>query len=249
MEGASTFVAAILLAATFIFGGYLEIGAAAHRRRWLSVAAGIAVAYVFVQYLPELSEAQVAFSKATAGRGLPFPEQRVYASALLGFIIFYGLEHLVSRSRRRRWEERATEGKGNPVYWLHVSGFAIYSGLVSYLMAGEGERGLHFLILYFVAMFLHFLAADHSLRSEHGSLYDRSGKWIIAAAVLAGWVLGRASAIPETGIITLQGLVGGGVIVNSMVMELPTEKEGRFWPFCGGAVGYALMLLLIAGTS
>jgi hypothetical protein len=35
------------------------------------------------------------------------------------------------------------------------------------------------------------------------------------------------------------------VIITSMIMELPTEKEGRFWPFCLGAIGYSLLLLLI----
>jgi hypothetical protein len=30
----------------------------------------------------------------------------------------------------------------------------------------------------------------------------------------------------------LLGLNPGRVIINSMIMELPTEKEGRFWPFC-----------------
>jgi hypothetical protein len=41
------------------------------------------------------------------------------------------------------------------------------------------------------------------------------------------------------------GLNPGGVIINSMIMELPTEKEGRFWPFCLGAIAYWLLLLLI----
>jgi hypothetical protein len=30
-----------------------------------------------------------------------------------------------------------------------------------------------------------------------------------------------------------------------MIMELPKEKEGRFWPFCFGAVAYSVLLLLV----
>ena len=245
MENLPSLVAVILLAATFVLGGHLEIGAKSHRRRWLSVGAGIAAAYVFVQLLPEMFEAQIAFSKATAGSGLPFPEQRVYTSALMGFVLVYGLENLVSRSREQRREERVTEGKGDLVYWLHMGGFAVYGGLVSYLMVDQGKRGLVFLALYFVAMFLHFLGVDHSLRREHAALYDRSGKWVLAGTVLAGWLVGASISIPETVLSTLQGLVGGGVVINSMIMELPKENEGRFWPFCAGAVGYALIILLI----
>jgi hypothetical protein len=245
MENPVLSVTVILLAATFILGGRMEIGVKTHRRRWLSVAAGIATAYVFVQLFPEMSKAQEVFTKATAGGRLPFAEQRVYTSALAGFILLYGLEHLVAAPRERRREERVTEGKGDLVYWLHIGGFAIYGGLVSYLMVDEEKRGLLFLILYFVAMFLHFLAADHSLRREHGKLYDRRGKWILAGAVLAGGVASSLSSIAETVLTTLQGFVGGGVVINSMIMELPKENEGRFWPFCGGAAGYALILLLI----
>ena len=245
METLGSLVAVILFSTTFVLGGHLEIGVKTHRRRWLSVAAGIATAYVFIDLLPEMVKAQEAFTKATVGSGLPFPEQRVYTSALVGFILLYGLEHLVSTSRERRREERVMEGKGDMVYWLHIGGFAIYGGLVSYLMVDEGKRGLHFLVLYLVAMFLHFLGADHSLRREHGALYDRSGKWVLAGAVLAGWIVGSLSFIPETVLSTLQGFVGGGVVINSMIMELPKENNGRFWPFCAGAVGYALIVLLI----
>jgi zinc transporter ZupT len=245
MENAGLLVTVILLAGTFILGGRLKIGVKTHRRRWLSVAAGISTAYVFVQLFPEMFKAQEVFTKATAGGRLPFAEQRVYTSALAGFILLYGLEHLVAAPRQRRREERVTEGKGDLVYYLHIGGFAIYGGLVSYLMVDEGKRGLLFLILYFVAMFLHFLGADHSLRREHGRLYDRSGKWVLAGAVLTGWVAGSLSSIPETVLATLQGFVGGGVVINSMIMELPKENDGRFWPFCGGALGYALIILLI----
>ncbi len=51
--------------------------------------------------------------------------------------------------------------------------------------------------------------------------------------------------MPEELLATLLGLNCGGVIINSMIMELPTEKEGRFWPFCLGAIAYSLLLLLI----
>lgn len=235
----------ILLAATFILGGHLEIGMKTRRRRWLSVSSGIAVAYAFIQLLPEMGEAQRAFSEVASGGRLLFPEQRVYTSALAGFIFMYGLENLVSRTRQRRRKEQVTEGKEDLVYWLHIGGFAAYGGLVSYLMVDQGRRGLTFLALYFVAMFLHFLGVDHSLRREHGALYDRSGKWILAGVVLAGWIVGSSTSIPVTYLATLQGLVGGGVVVSSAIMELPKENEGRFWPFVAGAVGYALIILLV----
>jgi hypothetical protein len=42
----------------------------------------------------------------------------------------------------------------------------------------------------------------------------------------------------------LFGFIAGGVVINSVKGELPEEGEGRFWPFCLGAGGYALLLIL-----
>ncbi|MBI4831418.1 MAG: hypothetical protein HY801_07660, partial [Candidatus Lindowbacteria bacterium] len=107
MADLNSFIAAILLAGIYIMGGKLQLGAKAHRRRWLSLAAGVATAYVFVHLLPEMYEAQEIFTKAVAGRNLPFPERRVYTSALVGFVILYGLEHMVASSRTPRRKEES----------------------------------------------------------------------------------------------------------------------------------------------
>ena len=45
-------------------------------------------------------------------------------------------------------------------------------------------------------------------------------------------------------VITGLGLVSGGVVMNSMVIELPDGREGRFWPFALGAIGYAGLLFM-----
>ena len=94
-------------------------------------------------------------------------------------------------------------------------------------------------------MGLHFLALDHALGREHGNLYARPGRQILAAAVLAGWLCGVLAELSKPVVLTLLGLVSGGVVMNSMIMELPSEKEGRFGAFCAGAGAYAMLLLLI----
>jgi hypothetical protein len=127
-----TFIAALLFAAIFIFGWRL------HRARtppaMLSLGAGATASYVFVRLLPELDEATTTFIAASAGRALPAPELRVYTSALLGFIVFYGLENLVVGARERPGAEDSRREWSNPVFLLHVGGFAVYTWLVTYLM-------------------------------------------------------------------------------------------------------------------
>ena len=228
-----------ILACTFVFGRYLRRPLSGAPRRVLSAAAGVSVAYVFLRALPEMSEAQDVFTRVTVGRGLPFPEHRVYTAALMGFLIFYGLENMVSPSAARG---RGQEPAAGLTYRLRLGGFAAYGALVGYLMVHQRTLPT---VLYLIAMALHFLAVNHSLEREYGSTYDHSGRWLLAAAVLAGGGAGIFTSMSEEMLATLLGFNSGGVVINSMVMELPTEKEGRFWWFCLGAIGYSLLLLLI----
>ncbi len=231
--------AIFLLACTFILGRYLRGPFADAPRRVLSAAAGVSVAYVFIRALPEMSEAQDVFTRVTLNRGLPFPERRVYTAALLGFLLFYGLENMVSRSARGREPGEPAAGLA---YKLQLGGFAAYCGLVGYLMVHQRSLPT---FLYLIAMTLHFLAVNHSFEREYGSTYDRGGRWILAAGVVVGGAAGILTSMSEELLATLLGFNSGGVVINSMVMELPTEKEGRFWAFCLGAAGYSLLLLLI----
>lgn len=210
----------------------------------MSFAAGASVAYVFVHLLPELQAAREVFVEETAHLALPFPEYRVYLSAMIGFMFFYGLEHLVGRSRVTEGGTAGEERAGLPIAVLHTGGFAVYVWLVSYLMVNSIEEGTVPVALYAVAMGFHFLTIDHALRREHGSLYERSGRYVIALASLAGWVVAVFTELPKPMVITLLGLVSGAVIMNSMVMELPREKEGRFLPFLLGGILYTGILLL-----
>lgn len=195
------------------------------------------MAYVFVRALPEMSEAQDTFTRVTFDRGLPFLELHVYTAALVGFLIFYGLEHMVLRSGQKETGEGA-----RVAYRLQLGGFAAYSGLVGYLMVHQRTLPT---VLYVVAMALHFLSIDHSLGREYGAVYQGVGRWVLAAAVLLGGATGIATSMSEALLATLLGLNSGGVIINTMIMELPKEKEGRFWPFCFGAVAYSVLLLLV----
>jgi hypothetical protein len=81
---------AAILALVYALGAWLdERGAASGvwtRRRWVSVAAWVSVAYVFVDVLPELGAQHQTFRQA-AGEGLLFAEQRIYVLALLSLVL------------------------------------------------------------------------------------------------------------------------------------------------------------------
>ena len=240
-----TLCIAVVFAAIFVFGEKLHIGYRTHKRRALSAAGGAAVAYVFIHLLPEMDRASREFVKITAYRSLPFPEYRVYLAALAGFVLFYGLEHMVHWSHRSGRREQEGYGISDPIFILHIGGFALYAGLISYLMVrGIDEKSVPILI-YGIAMCLHFFSAGYSLRNEYGRMYDICGRWVLAGVALAGWACGALTEFPKPVIITMLGLVSGGVVMNSMIVELPGEKDGKFLPFCAGAAAYATLLFFV----
>ena len=251
MREIETLAAVLAFAAVFLFGQRLAVTRKGWRRASVSAGAGAAVAYVFVDLLPDLEEAGRTFVQATAGqtwRVSWLAEPHVYLAALAGFVVFYGLEHLVAWSRRTTRTEEPGDSKERPVFLLHIGGFAVYAAMVSYLMVRGIGMAQASIALYTVAMALHFLSVDHALLREHGPLYVRRGRYVLAGAALAGWAFGMLAEIPKPLLCTLLGLVSGGVIMNSTIMELPREKDGKFWAFLLGALAYAAIVLLAVGS-
>jgi hypothetical protein len=130
------------------------------------------------------------------------------------------------------------------LYWLHIGGFAAYSGLIGYLLVDRAERSPVALAVYTLAMALHFLILDHTLGEEHGRFYGRAGRTVLSASVLAGWLLGARTPLSDVVFARLFAVLAGGVVITTVTAELPGERRGRFWPFCLGAGGYAVLLFL-----
>jgi hypothetical protein len=246
-ENIATLVMAVIFAAIFLFGGKLPQlpWVRHHHRKALSFGAGVSVAYVFIHLLPELEAARKVFTEITEHLSLPFPEYRVYFSVMIGFMFFYGIDYMVAWSRKGGGHKQQTEknDKGGPVFWFHIGGFALYVWLVTYLRVDSIEEGTVPLALYAFALGFHFLLVEHSLRREHAQSFERSGKYVLAIASPAGWVIGMTAALPKPMVITLLGFISGAIIMNTFIMELPKEKEGRFWPFLIGGILYAALLL------
>ena len=239
-------LAVVALSIVHLFSNRLRFLDGSPRSIWLSIAGGISVAYVFVHLLPELAEGQETLAQALGEReGLAFLESHIYLVALLGLAVFYGLERLATSSRRRERQVSKKDSTREGVFWLHISSFAVYNALIGYLFFHRLATGLENLLLFFVAMALHFVVNDHGLREHHKEAYLRRGRWVLAAAVVLGWVVGRLTEIPEVAIAVLTAFLAGGVIMNVLKEELPEERESRFWAFAlGGAVYTGILLAL-----
>ncbi|SEW17135.1 hypothetical protein [Natrinema salifodinae] len=231
---------ALGLALAHLFAGRLGVGGRIPRSRWLSAAGGTSVAYVFVHLLPEVHEAATTLERH--GAALAFADRHGYLIALLGFVVFYGLEQLARRSATDPRDVERDDSAGTAVFWVHVGAFAFYNGIVGYLL---WDRALGGLVTFAAAMALHFVVTDDGLREHHGRVYHRRGRWVLSAAVLAGFGSGYAVADTELLVAVFVPFLAGGVILNVIKEELPSDRESRFWAFAAGAAGYAALLLFV----
>jgi len=235
----------LLVVATLVlvhlFAGRLRFLDVQPRSRWLSFAGGISVAYVFVHVFPELQEAQHELGETFEADWL---KHHVYLVAMVGLVVFYGLELVVQRRGPDR-DEAARERSAKAVFRLHVGMFALYNTLIGYLLVHRVEQDLRGLLLFGFAYALHFIVNDHGLSSHHRERYRRRGRWVLAGAVVLGWLVGLATEVSEAAVHVLFALLAGATILNVLKEELPEERQSRFVPFLLGAAGYAALMVTL----
>lgn len=202
-----------------MFAGRLRLLSVVPRSRWLSLAGGVSVAYVFVHLLPELAEAQESVAEVAA-RAVPV-DRHVYVLSLAGLALFYGLECLTADSRGGRPGSKAGAG----AFWLSIGSVAVYNGIVGYLLVARPQPGLRELILFTFALAVHFVANDFGLRQRHRDDYACLGRWLLAVAVLGGWAIALVVEPPEAAPDMLLAVLAGGVVLNTMKEELPEERR------------------------
>lgn len=227
----------------------------------LSVAGGMAVAYVFVHLLPELAAGQaelrralgeVSPAHATTRGGIldALAGEHVYVLALAGLVAFYGLERLalsrVSGATHSSGADVSSDEGQLPggVFWIHLLAFAVYNMLIGYLLLHRPGEGGGSLAMFTVAMALHFLVAGAALNRHYRRRYHERGRWVLAAAVLLGALMGAVVNVGQRFLILGIAFLAGGIILNVLKEEMPSDRGGRFWAFAAGATMYALVAVL-----
>ena len=127
---------------------------------------------------------------------------------------------------------------------MHVSSFFCYNALIGYLLIHRERPGVMSLMLYFVAMAMHFLVNDYGLRQDHKQRYDHIGRWLLAGAIVTGWTVGMITQIHQAAIAILFSFLAGSVMLNVLKEELPEQRQSNFWAFALGAAAYASLLLI-----
>ncbi|GAX37811.1 hypothetical protein NIES3585_38560 [Nodularia sp. NIES-3585] len=89
-------------------------------------------------------------------------------------------------------------------------------------------------------MALHFVVNDHALRENYQKIYDQIGRWLLALAIIIGWLIGTVTQIDQAVVAVFFAFLAGGIVLKE---ELPEVRESCFWSFAFGTLSYAIILL------
>lgn len=128
-------------------------------------------------------------------------------------------------------------------------GYSLFNLFVGASLSDESDPDIQPILLFAIAMGLHYFVHDHNLRGEHTQLYDRYGRWLLAFALTVGWLIGFFIKKPEALINLVVAFVAGGVLLNTMRYELPKREQGTYIYFIFGALIYSYLLLLLIKTN
>uniref|UniRef100_Q01X06 Uncharacterized protein n=1 Tax=Solibacter usitatus (strain Ellin6076) TaxID=234267 RepID=Q01X06_SOLUE len=232
MTPAGSYCGLLPLVGAFVSAHYCRRFTSQIEHRWQALSAGVAVAYVFVNVIPELEEHRPIVA-GTAMAMLLDAEKKVYLWALTGFIAFAALSRL-----------RLIQRSSRIAYWGVMAGWGTYMLLIGYLLLHREDSTMLSLWLFAFAMGLHIFMLDTQLAERYEGVYEPWGRCLLLTCLLVGWAMGVVDALPDSLTSRLFALVAGGVIITSAHEEIAVEKSGRFWWFVCGAGVYASVLML-----
>ena len=237
-------ILAISLALVHGFATRLPIFSIIPRFRWTSFAGGVSLSYVFLEIFPELSHAQEELQHSDILL-VQYLENHVYILALMGLLVFYGLNFLALKAQSLKQSQSEKIHEGAIVFWIHIGAFAFLNVIFGYLLQDLSEHSAVACILFFSAVALHFFIIDENLREHQKSLYDRKGRWFLVGAVILGAVIGQVTHLNEAAVAIIWSFLTGSIILNVLKRELPDEKETCIWSFITGTVLFSILVLLM----
>lgn len=220
-----TFVVALVFIAIHIWHDRLHRFIYRSERIAVSMSGGMAIAYVFMHLLPELE-------KGAQLLGAP-----IHLLALMGFLVFYGLQRLAWKARRE------DDSHQRLIFFIQLGFTCIYNFLLIYAMPEQFETSLPFVFLYVVAMGLHLLSVDRALVEKHSDHFRNWGRYALIATVAAA-LAADIFAEPANELVSdvLLAILAGSLLFNIFQEELPEPDKTSFGWFLAGVMAYVILL-------
>lgn len=218
---------AMVLALIYLIGPWIRQSLRRRENVARSAGGGIAAAYVFLQLFPEIEAAHEWFGDA------------IHFIILISFLVFFGLEQVLwSRS------EAGSNTHSPHVFWMHIALSWMYTWTIVFALPEDIAKNFLVALLSATAIGLHLVYKDYVLRSHHTGDYEFAGRYVLALAPLAGWLV-RALTMPSEAVFDMSmALLSGFLLQNVFRNELPGYRCFRYGWFAMGVAMYALLVLL-----
>lgn len=241
----TSLVGCLVLATAIVYMGQLDFLGRSPRHHWLSLASGVTVGYVFLGLLPKLITGDAKVEHEATGV-LALVEDHVLLLAMFGLVAFYGMALAAQASRRAARERVSGDDEAHAgTFWPTVALHALYLVFIGYLVEGTFKKDVVAAVVLVGALTIHFATTDFGMRRYHSDELARYGRWVLAAALLAGWAIALVTKVDPVVVAAASAFVAGTILINVLNDELPDEREARFLPFAAGALASALLFATI----
>ncbi len=221
----------IILALIHLYANKAKVFGWVWHGRFLSFAAGISFAYVFVDLLPALEKGQPVL-KQVFGEVIPYFDRHAYLIALIGLLFYYGIQ-------------KKTESLKSEKFWLAISGYLLFNFFVGASLSDSTNPDIQPLTLFTIAIGMHYFVRDHQARAKSSPLFIHRGRWWLVGALILGFAVGTAVHIPDAVIAIAVSFLAGGVLLNVLHYELPEKRQSGYFSFAVGALLYTALLITV----
>ncbi|MEL7669528.1 hypothetical protein [Methanobacterium sp.] len=222
-----------------------------YKKKILSFSGGVASAYVFLDLLPLIENADPHLHAILGSSPLItiFLEKAIFGVAFIGFLVFFVLEYLALKSRGYKAQQttkslKETNASRN-VFFLHIILTAVVSLIICYSLRFEILTTGWGIVIYTIALSLHFFISDRSMEEHYGTLYVKYGRYLLALMPILGWSLSILFPERTSEAYVLLAFIAGAVLFNVIKDEVPNSGTGKPLSFFTGALLYSGLILIL----
>lgn len=193
--------------------------------RQKAFSGGLSIGYVFLHLIPSLDTSHELIGG------------RIYFVALLGFVVFYGVDVFYQPPRHRHPTK----------YHAYLGAFFLYDALLVFTLGMVLPPTPWMTLAFAATLALDVLSTDIELEEQYGIRFFRSGRWILLAGIGTGFVLATFRRPHPMYVDMLTAVLAGFIMFEVFSGEFPVRSK-KFGAFCAGLAVFSLLHLSIGAA-
>lgn len=216
-----------LVSLLHFFSDYFSLKLIKYKEKLLSFGAGVSIAYLFLELLPQIHEAVKPLRELS------------YISILIGFASFHLLEKYI-------YQHAKAEQLFKKLKQVHSIGFFIYYFIVGIVLYHITNQSLVAGSLFLIPVLFHASISSASAKEIHEEIKENKyWKLFLSSSTILGVLVFYFFNIPLIVIFILLGFVIGALFYIIIKDILPEQKEGDPKYFILGAIIFLALIIIL----